>query len=494
MSPDSHLIRWRCGDCHFAGSDGAGVPVYADEFPVHCVCGATETYEQALSRNPDFATDRQPRKRTRCRHLGGMQHAFNGRWLACGCSRVYLYPCAVFDELVTLHEIRPPNKIDTAEDVRQAIRDYHPEYKGRACQGCAAYIATRPPSPTSAGGVAMIPHHLVAVEYTEPLQKTLETRREKLGACLVPSARYFGALRTNQFSWAVALTDDSPHAVAQVLDTSGMMALLVDSEHRARQIRPHTRRPVITSLDQLASINGVQLVSRLNLIYHVCPLKANDGWRDNLYELLQRWGIFTGRKLIAVANGPGLHDLATVQALVRRSDVEWLPIRNDPQLREVASFGPLLSAISNTCSSEATFYGHSKGNSTADNAQGAWLWTLAMYRHLLDQPEVIRDALRQYAAVGCCKMVWPKGSKAPYPSALPVGHWMFAGTFFWFRHDRVFTQKPRWRNVPQDRYGAEAWLSTLLDESEVLSVYQPWPISQYPTPSPYNPLVHRGRF
>jgi hypothetical protein len=340
----------------------------------------------------------------------------------------------------------------------------------------------------------MFPSHLIAVELTEEMEKQLEGHREKLGVCLVPSPRDFGGIRTQRFSYAVSLTDDSPRAVAAVLDNSGMMALWVDSEHRARQLRPYTRRPVVSKLDHLRYVNGVQLVSRLNLIYHVCPLKSNDGWRDNLYELRQRWGIFTGRKIIAVANGPGLHDLSAVQALVRRPDAEWMPIRNDPELREVASFAPLLSAISSTCSSEATFYAHTKGNSTGEDKRGAWLWTLAMYRHLLDQPEVILDALRQYAAVGCCKMVWPRGTKPPYPSGLPSGTWMFAGTFFWFRHDRIFKGGAKWRNVPRDRYGAEAWLSTLLDESEVLSVYQPWPISQYPTPSPYNPFVHRGRF
>lgn len=340
----------------------------------------------------------------------------------------------------------------------------------------------------------MIPLSHVAIELTPPAEQALAGRPSvKLGLALVPSARDFGAIRTDRFTMAKGLTDDSPHAVAKVLDASEMLALLVDCEHRARQIRPFTRRPVVSSLSELQFANGVRAVKRLNLIYHVCPLETNDGWKDNLGELMQRWSVFNGRKVLAIATGEGVHSPEAVKEFVGRSDAEYLQVPNDRELREVASFLPLLKEIQSTDPSEATFYAHTKSNSTADNQEGAWLWTLAMYRHLLDQPEVIRDALRQYAAVGCCKMIWPRGTRSPYPTALQAGTWCFAGTFFWFRHDRVFTRRSQWHQIPQDRYGAEAWLSTLLDESECLSLYQPWPVDQYPTPSPYSPAVHSGK-
>jgi hypothetical protein len=87
-------------------------------------------------------------------------------------------------------------------------------------------------------------------------------------------------------------------------------------------------------------------------------------------------------------------------------------------------------------------------------------------------------------------MVWQAGSIPPYPTRLMVGNWMFSGTFFWFRHDRVFT-RPGWDKIADDRYGAEAWLSSLLYEHESVSLYQPWPVDKYPTPSPYDPRVHQ---
>ena len=121
-----------------------------------------------------------------------------------------------------------------------------------------------------------------------------------------------------------------------------------------------------------------------------------------------------------------------------------------------------------------------------------------MYRHLLDQPELIREKLRIFPAVGACQMVWPAGHPGPYPTQQPdvshlyvhlPGNWTFAGTFFWFRHDAIF-KHPNWRNVARDRYGAEAWLSSMLEDKQALSVYQPWPTDQFPTPNPYDPLIH----
>lgn len=231
-------------------------------------------------------------------------------------------------------------------------------------------------------------------------------------------------------------------------------------------------------------------IHRTNLIYHVCPLKANDVWRANVRQLVRRWGVFSGRKIVAVSQGDGCHDLAEVQGECRHGDIEWLPIENDKDLREVATFLPLLEAIFSTEPLEATFYAHTKGNSTADNALGAEYWRNQMYRSLLDDVHAVRHNLLQHPAVGTTLMHWPDGTRPPYPTALAHGNWMFAGTFFWFRHDAVFSH-PQWRSVPRDRYGAEAWLSGMFRYDEVCTLWQPWPVDQYPTPSPYDPRLYQ---
>jgi hypothetical protein len=230
-----------------------------------------------------------------------------------------------------------------------------------------------------------------------------------------------------------------------------------------------------------------------NLLYHVCPTRDGDAWRCNVRQLVRRWGVFTGRRVVAVAYGPGLHDIDEVRAEFGRTatGLECFAIENDPELREVASFAALLAAVQSTDRYEATFYGHTKGTSRANGqALGAELWRNQMYASLLDEIHVVRHALLRVPAVGTFLMHWPRTQRSPYPSGLEHGNWMFAGTFFWFRHDAVFS-RPDWAEVPRDRYGAEAWLGGLFDYRDVLSVHQPWPIDQYPWPSPYDPKLYR---
>jgi hypothetical protein len=229
-------------------------------------------------------------------------------------------------------------------------------------------------------------------------------------------------------------------------------------------------------------------VCKLNLLYHVYPLKRNDVWRANVKQLAKRLRIFSGRKLVAVAVGDKCYGMDVVRKAFDDPTIEFLEIPNDPALREVATFLPLLEAIASTEPDEASFYAHTKGNSTKDNALGAEMWRNAMYHHLLDGVNICRDLLLIHPCVGTTKMQWPDGYE-PYPTRLKHGNWMFAGTFFWFRHKDVFGH-PNWRDVPQDRYGAEAWLSGLFAADQAASVFQPWPANEYPTPSPYDPALY----
>ena len=232
-----------------------------------------------------------------------------------------------------------------------------------------------------------------------------------------------------------------------------------------------------------------------NLIYHVCPLMANDGWRQNVRQLVKRIDLFNGQRAIAIAQGEGLEPAAEVlrafgKAASTLKTVMLLP--NDPVLREVVTFLPLLLTVAVDDPEQATFYAHTKGNSTSNSVLGSVLWRNAMYHQLLDKWERCMQALPIYAAVGCHKMIWPP-DRPPYPTGLRFGNWMFAGTFFWFNNGRVFRDKDRnWRNVPMDRYGAEAWLSGMFPPHACLSVYQKWPEDMFPSPSPYNPALYAG--
>jgi hypothetical protein len=223
-----------------------------------------------------------------------------------------------------------------------------------------------------------------------------------------------------------------------------------------------------------------------SLIYHVCPLRNNDIWRRNLQQLLWRIELFDGKRVIAVAHDGGerLHDPDEVAAMFSGVRATLLRRRNDRHLREVASFRDLLEEVKDLGPDNAVFYAHTKGNSTTESVEGATYWRNMMYHELLDEHERCMRLLEAYDAVGTTKIVWPRGFRSPYPSRLEHGSWMFAGTFFWFHAHTVFS-RPNAMYVPQDRYGAEAWLSGILDASEAKSVFQPWLEDQFP--NPYDP-------
>jgi hypothetical protein len=230
-------------------------------------------------------------------------------------------------------------------------------------------------------------------------------------------------------------------------------------------------------------------ITTRNCIYHVCPLAENDVWRRNVRQLLKRQQVFNGKKVVAIACGPGMEPPAVVKAEFAGSGFEFLELPNDPELREVATFLPLLEAVANTNENEATWFAHTKGNSTTGNREGAMRWRNAMYHHLLDRADECLERLREHAAAGTHKMIYGRPERAPYPNGFRHGIWMFAGTFFWFRHDQVFTH-PKWRDVPCNRYGAEAWLSGLFAPDDVYSMFQPWNEKKYPTANPYQPELY----
>lgn len=221
-----------------------------------------------------------------------------------------------------------------------------------------------------------------------------------------------------------------------------------------------------------------------NLIYHVCALDSNDHWIDNIQQLVKRWRVFTQRKIVAVAVGDGMRSLEEVKQYFP-GDAEFIEVENDKRLREVKTFLPLLEAVK-TLDMSATFYAHTKGNSTADDVYGAKLWRNAMYHYLLDHYRACLDILQSHPCVGTTKMVWARNARSPFPTGLGVGTWMYAGTFFWFRNDLVFSH-PDWSLVSDDRYGAEAWLSGLFEQRQAPSVFQPWPVDEWPIGSPYDP-------
>lgn len=208
-----------------------------------------------------------------------------------------------------------------------------------------------------------------------------------------------------------------------------------------------------------------------NLLYHCTPT-PNEVWRWNLDQLLPRVHHFDGVKLIAIAQGT-LEDGTELLpwSEVRKHiplDIKCVPTKNDPVLRETASLPELLRRLRDTARGAGiTFYAHSKGISRGGAPykmqEAIRLWTQVMYEMCLDRVPEIEKILETKA---CCGAFKRYGRFGHFPR---TSHWHYSGTFFWFRNDKLFQKE--WENVPRSRYGAEAYLSTLFDESEAGCIF-----------------------
>jgi hypothetical protein len=251
-------------------------------------------------------------------------------------------------------------------------------------------------------------------------------------------------------------------------------------------------------------------IVKRNLLYHVCPLMANDHWRQNLKKLREHIELFNGKRLIATACcGPGeTKGSATcrsseVHAELTGCKCEFMDLYNDPILRERTSFLQLLLSIAGDDPSEATFYGHTKGIATCDTSdktqttevriQGSVRWRNAMYHHLLGRWKAVMQALRTHACVGTTQIALDGLDPWPWPEAMRYGYWHFAGTFFWFRHDAIFT-RPAWRNIPCHHYGVEAWLGGFVPLAESHSIFQPFNRFGPPPFRVYEPETYGSEF
>jgi orotate phosphoribosyltransferase len=231
-------------------------------------------------------------------------------------------------------------------------------------------------------------------------------------------------------------------------------------------------------------------IEKRNLIYHVYAPRGNDEWKANLDKLRAHRNAFNGRIVIAAVRGDGTVPMEEVAQYLGWPGVEWLEVDNSLK-SEASSLPILLERIQSTAGNEATFFGHTKGVSPAGDPRGARRWRNAMYHYLLGEWRECMEALRGAAAVGTTRIKWDNGSVFKWPTGLKHGRWQFAGTFFWFRHDEVFTRD--WNSVPRDRYGAEAWLGGVLPVELSATMFQPFD-DQFPAAWPYDPSLYPEEF
>ena len=231
-----------------------------------------------------------------------------------------------------------------------------------------------------------------------------------------------------------------------------------------------------------------------NLIYHVYPAP---GWLDAVREIAEHRSIFNGRVIVAVAVDAEMDAEAArdqVQATLQPDQIIIAP--NDPMLREAATFRSLLESILSDSPTEATFYSHVKGITTAGSTTGAMKWRRVMTDNLLGRWGDAMGHLQRHPFVGTHKMIWPAGQSSPFPTRLtPAYPWMHAGTFWWFRHDQV-ASRYRPELIAADRYGVEAFPAQMFPHGMAYSMWQPWgeDESAWPQSNPYDPALYATDF
>jgi hypothetical protein len=243
------------------------------------------------------------------------------------------------------------------------------------------------------------------------------------------------------------------------------------------------RRPAASSVLRDCALQAIPIyapVTRLNLVYHVTPVQhPDDVWQWNVRELLKRIHHFNGRRIVTVVTPTTGWAMDPPEAVVEAfagHDVEFRFAPNDPQLREAPHFYPALREIASTDPSEAVFYAHTKGVSHLDQrVVGAW--TAAMYHHNLDRIDEVRERLRRGACAGIAKRygyfenLCFGAPRSEWTIPRPRWHdWHFAGTFWWVRHDRLFSNAA-WDKIPLHPYVVEGYLANFFtaDEAQCLA-------------------------
>jgi hypothetical protein len=201
-----------------------------------------------------------------------------------------------------------------------------------------------------------------------------------------------------------------------------------------------------------------------HIVFHLFP-----GPNTSLLELniqaLQRYApLFNGRRLMQIASP----DYTPPMPL---DGWEVTRVVNDPELGETPHFLPALSRLANTSPDEITFYAHTKGVSLGSVARvGADIvrfWTDVMWRRNLQDISQIERVLMRYPCCGIFKETLPPEVSTWHGPYRPKDHgWQYAGTFFWFRHDRLFSQAQWDYPLARTRFGTERYLDRFFGLNE----------------------------
>lgn len=202
-----------------------------------------------------------------------------------------------------------------------------------------------------------------------------------------------------------------------------------------------------------------------HLLYNCFAVNHSTEWILNIQKLCQFANTFNGKKIVLIKEWFNTVPFEIVSAqFAPLGDVEFRRLLNHMQKQELVGFIEALEDLKSNDPNEAIFYAHTKGvkhhprkKITKQLMPNIRKWRDTMYEYLLYDPEKIDDILQKYSCCGCFKKKH-------------LDSWIFSGTFWWVRSDKLFSKKdwnkPKPEKPQMMRYTVERYIGNLFPISE----------------------------
>lgn len=212
-----------------------------------------------------------------------------------------------------------------------------------------------------------------------------------------------------------------------------------------------------------------------HLLYHIYPV-SNGHWRWNVEQLCGRLKAFNGHRIVAIVTDPptgrlpdpggshppdrarhipGCDSAEEVKAEFGRrwsgEPITFIELDNDPSLREVKSFIPMLEYVLTDDPNHITLYAQAKGT-TRHNGHIARRWTETLYEIMFDHFPLAEEMLKDFPVVGCFKKLGPGWSPEQSHS-----DWHWSGSWAFFRNADL--AKKEWWKIDAFWSGVEPYWS-----------------------------------
>ena len=229
-----------------------------------------------------------------------------------------------------------------------------------------------------------------------------------------------------------------------------------------------TTENLYTDIEPVENSPSFNLIFHFHFVDHEKVLYA-------ISKLEQHMHIFNGYKIFTMSSPNNrFFDNAIFRKIVntfkKYDNVTFMPVSNDLETREVSHFFsralPLLIQLADMPNKKSyTFYAHSKGCTHEEKNYAITCWVNSMYKYNLDMfDQIVKKELMSniYKFIGCLKI--------PSKSLGSTKH--YACTFFWFDSDII---RSDWFVHKKHVLALEMWPSTIVHESDMLSLWDPHP-------------------